>query len=167
VGDARSHRTEERPCPTRQACRRGRLRRLPASRAAVLEAIRRVGADGCLYIVHAYRVPAEYWGTGYYQELVDEIAREGRLPDEIADLSEVEWHAELLAGHPAQAIANVAAARGADEVIVGSRGFGRARALLGSPSHELIHLARCPVTVIPERAVEEPAADPAAESVAS
>jgi nucleotide-binding universal stress UspA family protein len=144
----------------------------PASRAAVLEAIRRVGADGCLYVVHAYRVPADYWGTGYYQELLDEVAREGRklmerLPLEIADLSEVEWHAELLAGHPAQAIANVAAARGADEVIVGSRGFGRARALLGSASHELIHLARCPVTVIPERAVEETAADPAAESVAS
>jgi nucleotide-binding universal stress UspA family protein len=61
----------------------------------------------------------------------------------------------------------VAAARGADEVVLGSRGFGRTRAPLGSASHELIHLARCPMTVIPERAVEDTAADPAAEAVAA
>jgi nucleotide-binding universal stress UspA family protein len=144
----------------------------PASRAAVLEAVRRTGAEGCLYVVHAYRVPADCWGTGYYQVLLDEVAQEGhklmeRLPDEIAGLSDVEWHAEILAGHPAQAIANVAAARGADEIVVGSRGYGRARALLGSVSHELIHLARCPVTVIPERAVKDVAVDATAESVAA
>jgi nucleotide-binding universal stress UspA family protein len=51
----------------------------------------------------------------------------------------------------------VATAHRADEIIVGSRGFGRARALLGSVAHELIHLADCPVTVIPERAVERAA----------
>jgi nucleotide-binding universal stress UspA family protein len=144
----------------------------PASRAAVVEAIGRVGADGCLYVVHAYRVPADYWGTGYYQALLDEVELEGRklmkrLPDEIADLAEVQWHAEILAGHPARAIADVAAARGADEIVVGSRGFGRARALIGSASHELIHLARCPVTVIPERAVEDAAAHAATESAAA
>ena len=45
----------------------------------------------------------------------------------------------------------------ADEII-GTRGYGRARALLGSVAHELIHLADCPITVIPERVVdrEEP-----------
>jgi nucleotide-binding universal stress UspA family protein len=142
----------------------------PASRAAVLEAIRRVGADGCLYVVHAYHVPADYWGTGYYQLLLEEVEREGRklierLPGEIGALDAVEWHAEILASHPAKAIADVAAAREADEIVVGSRGFGRARALLGSASHELIHLAHCPVTVIPERAIEDAAADAAAVSV--
>ena len=45
-----------------------------------------------------------------------------------------------------------------DEIIIGTRGFGRARALLGSVAHELIHLADCPVTVIPERAVDRAAA---------
>jgi nucleotide-binding universal stress UspA family protein len=139
----------------------------PASRAAVHEAIRRVGADGCLYIVHAYRVPADYLGTGYYQVLLDEAAAEGRnrieaLPREIDALADVEWYPEIIAGAPPEAIAHVADVRGADEIIVGSRGYGRARALLGSVSHELIHLARCPVTVIPERAVEEtPRAAPA------
>ena len=61
----------------------------------------------------------------------------------------------------------MAAAREADEIVVGSRGFGRARALLGSASHELIHLASCPVTVIPERAVEDAATDAAAEAAAA
>jgi len=139
----------------------------PASRAAVLEAVRRVGADGCLYIVHAYRIPTDYWATGYYQVLLDEVAKQARklmerLPDDIPALAGVHWHAELFSGQPAEAIANVAAARGADEILVGSRGYGRARALLGSVSHELIHLARCPVTVIPERAVEAAAPEAAA-----
>jgi len=143
-----------------------------ASRAAVVHAVRRAGAGGCLYVVHAYRVPHDYWGTGYYQQLLDEVALDGRklierLPDEIDALSDVEWHSEIFAGVPAQAIANVAAAREADEIVVGSRGYGRPRALLGSVSHELIHLATCPVTVIPERAVEDAAKERAAEAAAA
>ena len=39
----------------------------------------------------------------------------------------------------------------ASEIVIGTRGFGRARALLGSVAHDLIHRARCPVTVIPAR----------------
>jgi nucleotide-binding universal stress UspA family protein len=35
----------------------------------------------------------------------------------------------------------VANVRGADEIVIGTRGFGRVRALLGSVAHELIHLA--------------------------
>jgi nucleotide-binding universal stress UspA family protein len=99
--------------------------------------------------------------------LLDEAAAEGRnrleaLPREIDALADVEWYPEIIAAAPPEAIAHVADVRGADEIIVGSRGYGRARALLGSVSHELIHLARCPVTVIPERAVEEtPRAAPA------
>ena len=71
-----------------------------------------------------------------------------------ADLHGVAVEVEIIGDKPARAIAGVAAAREADEIIVGTRGFGRARALLGSVAHELIHLADCPVTVIPERAVE-------------
>ena len=43
----------------------------------------------------------------------------------------------------------------ASEIVVGTRGFGRARALLGSVAHDLIHRAGCPVTVIPERALSQ------------
>jgi nucleotide-binding universal stress UspA family protein len=44
----------------------------------------------------------------------------------------VDWESELIGGPPAKAIAGVANARGADEIVVGTRGFGRVRALLGS-----------------------------------
>ena len=79
-------------------------------------------------------------------------------------IAQIAWESELIGGPAADAIADVAAARKADEIILGSRGFGRVRALLGSVAHEVIHLASCPVTVIPERMVaEEPeAAGPAA-----
>jgi hypothetical protein len=40
------------------------------------------------------------------------------------------------------------------------------RALLGSVAHDVIHLAACPVTVIPERMVELEAAAQAVESEA-
>ena len=44
--------------------------------------------------------------------------------------------------------------RDADEIVVGARGRGRIRALLGSVSHELLHIADRPVLVIPAAAVE-------------
>jgi nucleotide-binding universal stress UspA family protein len=61
-------------------------------------------------------------------------------------------------GSPAaEAIVRVAAAGKADEIIVGSRGFGRARALLGSVAHEVLHGAGCPITVITERVADREA----------
>jgi nucleotide-binding universal stress UspA family protein len=47
----------------------------------------------------------------------------------------------------------VAEARGADEIIIGTRGFGRVRAVIGSVAHELLHEAARPLTVIPEAAL--------------
>jgi nucleotide-binding universal stress UspA family protein len=44
-------------------------------------------------------------------------------------------------------------ARNADEIVVGARGLGRMRALLGSVSHELLHIADRPVVVIPTAAI--------------
>jgi nucleotide-binding universal stress UspA family protein len=50
-------------------------------------------------------------------------------------------------GHPAQVL--VEAARGADLLIVGSRGHGEfAAALMGSVSQHCVHHAPCPVLVI-------------------
>jgi nucleotide-binding universal stress UspA family protein len=44
--------------------------------------------------------------------------------------------------------------RDADEIVVGARGLGRVRALLGSVSHELLHIADRPVVVIPAATVD-------------
>ena len=131
----------------------------PASRAAVARAADRAGVDGHLYIVHAYSLPIDWLGIPDHQRLLDiELNRAedlmGRLEEECgADLSGTSWETEVIGVAPAKAIADVAATRDAEEIIVGTRGYGRARALLGSVAHELIHLAACPVTVIPERAV--------------
>ena len=131
-----------------------------ASRAAVARAAQSAGEDGRIYIVHAYSLPADYLGIPNYQLLLDsalERAQElvGGIEDESgADLAGVTWETEVIGDSPARAITAVAKARNADEIIVGTRGFGRARALLGSVAHQVIHLAECPITVIPERVVD-------------
>jgi nucleotide-binding universal stress UspA family protein len=132
----------------------------PASRAALAHAAERAGDDGSLLIVHAYSLPGDWLVMPNYQRLLDlELDRAQMVVDRIehesgADLHGVAFETEVIGERPARAIADAARTRGADEIVVGTRGFGRARALLGSVAHELIHLADCPVTVIPERAVD-------------
>ena len=113
----------------------------PASHIALSRAIQRVGSTGTLYLVHAWQERPDADPDG----VIEEAQRTHPA------LSGVRCELELIAGPAAAAIADVAHVRGADEIIVGTRGFGRVRALLGSVAHELIHLADCPVTVIPER----------------
>lgn len=131
----------------------------PASRAALALAAERAGDDGQIYVVHAWSLPNDWLGMpNYQQQLNIQLDRAqtlvGRIEDESgADLQGVAWETEVIGAAPAPAIAGVAAAREADEIIIGTRGYGRARALLGSVAHELIHLAGCPITVIPERVV--------------
>ena len=56
-----------------------------------------------------------------------------------------------------RSIASVAAARDADEIVVGGGRFGLARALHGSVAHDLLRLADVPVTVIPRGTAVEAA----------
>jgi len=135
----------------------------PASRAALARAAERAGAHGRIYIVYAYALPNDWLGMPNYQQLLDAaLDRAQELVDRIeeecgADLQGVAWETEIIGDAPARAIAHVAASRKADEIVVGTRGYSRARALLGSVAHELIHLADCPITVIPERVVDRQA----------
>jgi nucleotide-binding universal stress UspA family protein len=128
----------------------------PASHVALARAIRRVGPSGELYLVHAWHVPEAWRGRGMFQPYVDRALEDADVVLESAKaahpgLAEIRWESELIGAPPARAIADVASVRDADEIVIGTRGFGRVRALLGSVAHELIHLAECPVTVIPER----------------
>jgi nucleotide-binding universal stress UspA family protein len=144
----------------------------PASHVALARGIRRAYPEGRLYLVHAWDMPHAWRGPLAYRAFVEsaladaeEIVEQARR--EHPGLEGMEWEAELIGGPAAKAIADVAAAREADEIIIGSRGFGRMRALLGSVSHEVIHLAACPVTVIPERLAAAHAASPAARATAT
>ncbi len=130
----------------------------PASHAALARAIELVGASGKLYLVHAWDVPQAWRGRGTYQPYVNRMLSTAEAVLEDAErahpqLAGIRWERELVGAPTATAIADVAEVRGADQIIIGTRGFGRVRALLGSVAHEVIHLATCPVTVIPERMV--------------
>jgi nucleotide-binding universal stress UspA family protein len=130
----------------------------PASRAAVSLAVRRARDGGRIVVVHAFRPPAERYGQPVTHRLVDaelDRARERieRLPEEVPGLGWLDWEHEIVADSAADAIARVADTEHATEIVIGTRGVGRARALLGSVAHDLLHRANCPVLVVPERAV--------------
>jgi nucleotide-binding universal stress UspA family protein len=132
----------------------------PASRAAVSLAVQRATPDGRVVVVHAFSPPDGTYGGPSYQKLLDVALSRARellanLAEEVPELGSLDWDTEVLAGPAAIALRNVADVEHATEIVVGTRGFGRARALLGSVAHDLIHLASCPVTVIPQRALGE------------
>jgi nucleotide-binding universal stress UspA family protein len=137
----------------------------PAARAALALAAERV-ADGKLFVVHAYDAPADFWGAQHYQEVLDRALTRGEellaALDDDPLLADLDAETELIPGPPAQVLATVAETRDAGEIIVGTRGFGRVRAALGSVAHELLHISPCPVTAIPERVVAAATAPAAA-----
>jgi nucleotide-binding universal stress UspA family protein len=123
--------------------------------AALERAVDTAGDDGVVFVVHAYPRPRGWFGTPNDQDRLDSALEKAEatirtLCDETGGpLDRVAWEPEIIAGDPAQAIAAVAAARHAHEIVVGSRRFGLARALLGSVAQDLIRIADVPVTVIP------------------
>jgi nucleotide-binding universal stress UspA family protein/GNAT superfamily N-acetyltransferase len=128
-----------------------------AARKALDYAASRVNG-GRLFVVTAVVPPPEWMGSPGWQQMVDEEHQRGGqlLEDAVTQLPEtVDCSTELLEGPAADAIVGVADARHADAIVVGSRGLGRVRAALGSVSHDVLHLANCPVVVVPERAARK------------
>ncbi len=130
-----------------------------AARAALAFAAKQAGSQGRVFIVHAFELPPGHLGSPNDQRLLSEhrgraaeLIRDLQLEGE--DLAGPAYETELIGGPAARAIAEVAKVRHADEIVVGARGVGRVRALLGSVSHELLHIADRPVVVIPTSAVE-------------
>ena len=115
-----------------------------ASRAAVSHALDRAGEDGHVVVVHAAANTDEALQRG--SELLDTLPGVDPRID-VRDVS-----TELVTTEPASALGAAARTHHADAIVVGTRGRGHAESLLGSVSHDLIHRAECPVTVIPERA---------------
>ena len=113
-----------------------------------------------MFVVHAYELPPDFLGSPNFDRLLSDRKDHGRaLLDAMPltgndELLDTEYETELIGGPAAQAIADVARVRDADEIVVGARGLGRVRALLGSVSHELLQIADRPVLVIPAAAVE-------------
>jgi nucleotide-binding universal stress UspA family protein len=106
--------------------------------------------------VAAWEVPASAYGTGIVSIPVDpnaykKIAQDAldkSLEEAGASTAGVSVTPLLHMGHPANVL--VEEARGADLLVVGSRGRGGFKGLLlGSVSQQCAHHAACPVAIIP------------------
>jgi nucleotide-binding universal stress UspA family protein len=98
----------------------------------------------------------DWLGSPYYQRTLDASQKHGeQLLQSLEDTHEgdAELKTSLLEGPPARAIVAAADARDADEIVVGSRGFGPVRGVLGSVSHAILHESDRVVVVIPADAV--------------
>jgi nucleotide-binding universal stress UspA family protein len=148
--------------PSRGADRRGPLivagyDGTPQARDAVTSAAERAGPRGTVLAVHVLPPAPAHLGTPYYERVVEDGQLRGRqLLRELADglTTAARLETELFHGAPADVLSRVARARGADEIVVGSRGLGRWRSLVGtSVSQRLLRVADRPVLVIPSGAV--------------
>ena len=131
----------------------------PTARAAVDYAARQVGDTGKLYIVHAYGPPPDWLGFPNYDRILQDHQTRGRAVLDALTMGDdpilaTDFETELLDSPPAEAIEAVAETRGADQIVIGSRGLGRIKSALGSVSHDILHRARIPVVVIPPAAAE-------------
>lgn len=105
-----------------------------------------------LEVVHAWSIPVldeAAYGQNLDPEMLEEAAREV-LERELAsvDTAGLELTRALPAERAAKAI--LEAAKGADLLVVGSRGRGGfAGLLLGSVSNQVVRHAPCPVVVVP------------------
>jgi nucleotide-binding universal stress UspA family protein len=122
-----------------------------AARVALDYAGERACHGGRIVVVHGFHPAPDWLGAPYYQRALDARQAEGRelLGSLDARYPHTEVVTSLLEGPPARAIVAAADARDADEIVIGSRGFGRLRGVLGSVSHALLHEADRPVVVIP------------------
>jgi nucleotide-binding universal stress UspA family protein len=124
----------------------------PPADQALAYAARRARSGGRVVVVHAFEPTPDWLGSPYYQRALDARQSHGRellrALEERSDLG-AELTTSLLEGPPARAIVAAADARDADEIVIGSRGFGAVRGVLGSVSHAILHEAERPVVVIP------------------
>jgi nucleotide-binding universal stress UspA family protein len=90
-----------------------------------------------------------------FSTTVERQAQGDRLLGELVETTGIDRaERRVVAGHPAEGLADLADDEQAQLIVVGSRGRGPLRsALLGSVSTSLIGLARCPVLVVPPGAV--------------
>ncbi len=82
--------------------------------------------------------------------LAERTVQGERLLEEAARVAaDLQPSRDLLEGPPADAIVRAAAACRADLIVMGARGRGAFRGLLGSVSTRVLHHAPCPVLIAP------------------
>jgi nucleotide-binding universal stress UspA family protein len=125
-----------------------------ALRFALGEAAR---CHAALKAVTAWHVPPAAYGMGWSvpvdSESFEAVARkrlEHTLDDAGVSTAGIEVDAEVVEGEAAEVLCD--AARDAELLVVGSRGFGALRTLVtGSVGQACMHHAPCPVVIVPHR----------------
>lgn len=124
----------------------------PVARAAVAYALERVGEPGEVIAAYVVPAPQKQWvGTPYAERSLERHREHGRqvleaLVGQAAGLGLV---TELADGPTAATLVRLAEERRAEEIVVGSRGSGPVRAMLGSVAHALLHEMDRPTVVVP------------------
>jgi nucleotide-binding universal stress UspA family protein len=125
----------------------------PLADTALAEALRLEPAR-----IVAIHVDQHFGGrAGAYPLRADGPEQTQQIERQVAKLREigtnVDFVLRLSHDSPADTIASVAEEFGADLIVCGTRGLGVVKGvLLGSVAQRLLHIAHCPVLVIPERA---------------
>ena len=127
------------------------------SNAAVSYAARRLGSEGVVVVVHSYASPPDLVPPADRRRIIDERKVAGRelLANAVGTCRDaapdVRCETELVEGAPAEALLAVASAQDAAEIVIGSRGSGRAWTPIGSVSRQVLNGADRPVVVMPAR----------------
>ncbi len=123
------------------------------SKAAIGWAVRQAKLTGAVVEpVIAWLYPGAYGYPGPvaddtdYEELAAKVVTDA-IAEAVGAAGPVEIRPKVVEGNPAAVL--LAAAAGADLLVVGSRGHGGfVEALLGSVSQHCVHHAKCPVVII-------------------
>ena len=129
----------------------------PGARAALETGLALArGAGAIATVVYVRHAPLPVLGDPFYQRLLSNELMRARVAiadaEALAATMGVDIEPEVLEGHPARCVLDLAEARGAGLIVVGSRGRGAITgALLGSVSAEIVHNASQPVLVAKQR----------------
>ncbi|HVO50460.1 MAG TPA: universal stress protein [Thermoanaerobaculia bacterium] len=131
----------------------------PASKGALakaIEAARKEGAE--LIVAHVYGPPASLSHSGLADDLIEaelettirrDVEKQMEPVLETARAAGVRVRGEILAGHVAKQLADLAVRSGAAMVVIGTHGrTGIKRLVMGSVAGQVVATAPCPVLTV-------------------